>query len=160
MNGRKRNDYYKRESEKSKGNSERSELRPPNTSTLPSLLPLINTFSPASLNNTKNTILCLTQIVLQNTILSTISCTFLQILIQSSLCTIHTTHNITTNRLVFLLCSSLSTDSLLESLQIIPFTSIVGNDSFANVKNSGTWSKDLTFNTVIIVYRLDVVNTI
>lgn len=34
MNGRKRNDYYKRESEKSKGNSDRRELRPTNTSTL------------------------------------------------------------------------------------------------------------------------------
>lgn len=74
--------------------------------------------------------------------------------------TIHTTYNITTNRLVFRLCSSLSTDSLLEELQITPFTSIVGNDSFANSKNSGIWSKDLTFNIVIVVYRLDVVNTI
>lgn len=44
MNGRKRNDYYKRESEKSKGNSERSELRPPNTSTLPTLISPLNTY--------------------------------------------------------------------------------------------------------------------
>lgn len=132
MNGRKRNDYYKRESEKSKGNSERSELRPPNTSTLPCLIPPLNTYCPTYLTTFLNTI--------------------------SNI--IHTTHNITTNRLDFRLCSSLSTDSLLEALQITPFTSTVGNDSFANDKNSGTWSKDLTFNTVIIVYRLDVVNTL
>lgn len=43
MNGRKRNDYYKRESEKSKGNSDRRGLFPTNTSTL---LPLLNSISP------------------------------------------------------------------------------------------------------------------
>ena len=160
MNGRKRNDYYKRESEKNKRNSERSELRPPNTYTLPSLLTLLNSISPTSLNFIKNTILCSTQLTLQNTILSTFRLTLIQTLTYTSLCTIHTTHNITTNRLVFLLCSSLSTDSFLDAEHIIPFTSIVGNDSFVNVKNSGTCSIDLTLNTVIIVYRLDVVNTI
>lgn len=52
MNGRKRNDYYKKESEKSKGNSERSELRPPNTSTLSSLLTIFNSSFTTSLQNT------------------------------------------------------------------------------------------------------------
>lgn len=42
----KRNDYYKRKSEKSKGNSDRRELRPPDTSTLSSLL---NSISPTKL---------------------------------------------------------------------------------------------------------------
>lgn len=78
MNGRKRNDYYKRESEKSKGNSERSELSPPNTSTLtsPSTLPTL--LIQTSLNNTNNTIFYIIQITIQNTSLSTISTTSLQ----------------------------------------------------------------------------------
>lgn len=49
MNDRKRNDYYKRESEKSKGNSDRRELRPPDTSTL---LPPLNSSQYSFYSNT------------------------------------------------------------------------------------------------------------
>ena len=83
---------------------------------------------------------------------------------QTSLCvsfnTIQTTHNITTNRLVFRDCSSLSTTSLFEELQITPFASTFGRSPRRNVSNSGTCVSSVTFNIVIIVYCLDVVNTI
>lgn len=156
MNGRKRNDYYKRESEKSKGNSDRRELRPPDTSTLISLLTLLNSISPPTLNSPQ---FPTTHSTLNNT-LSTIRPTFLSTLTRSSLCTIHTTHNITTNRLVFLDCSSLSTDSFLEEEQITPFASTFGRSPFRNDNSSGTCDSSVTFNIVIVIYSLDVVNTI
>lgn len=81
MNGRKRNDYYKRESEKSKGKSERSELRPPDTSTLSSSSTLPTLISQTSLNPTQIPTIYSTQ----NTILSTISTTFLLTLTRSSI---------------------------------------------------------------------------
>lgn len=82
MNGRKRDDYYKEREDWGERKSERSELRPPNTSTLPHLISPLNTYCPTQLN--------------------TYLTTFLNIISN----TIHTTHNNTTNRLVFLLCSS------------------------------------------------------
>ena len=52
MNGRKRNYYYKRESEKRERNSDRREISPPDTSILTPLLTLPTTFSTTSLQNT------------------------------------------------------------------------------------------------------------
>ena len=153
MNGRKREEKREEREDESKGKSERSELRPPDTSTLP--LPL-NTHSTPTLNPTQIPTIYSTQ----NTILSTIRPTFLSTLIQISLYIIYTTHNITTNRLDFLDCSSFSTDSRFDAEHIIPFASTLGRSPFRNDNNSGTCVSSVTFNIVIVVYRLDVVNTI
>lgn len=49
MNGRKRNDYIRESEDWGERKSERSELRPPDTSTLTSLLTLPNYISPTKL---------------------------------------------------------------------------------------------------------------
>ena len=98
MNGRKRNDYYKRESEKSKENSERSELRPPDTSTLSSLLTLLNSISPTKLK--------------------TLICT-------SFNSTLYTTCSNTTI-FSFRLSSSSSTECTLEAEHVTPFSFTFG----------------------------------
>lgn len=141
-----------------------SEICPPDKSTLPHTLSSSNGNALNSSNThalpTLNSPQFPTTHSTQNTILSTIRSTFLSTLIQSSLCTIHTTHNITTNCLDFLDCSSLSTDSLLEEEHITPFASTLGRSPFRNDNSSGTCASSVTFNIVIVVYRLDVVNTI
>lgn len=49
MNGRKREERSGKREDESKSKSERSELRPPDTSTLSSLLTLLNSISPTKL---------------------------------------------------------------------------------------------------------------
>lgn len=98
MNGRKRNYYYKRESEKSKRNSDRRELRPPDTSTLISLLTLLNSISPTKLK--------------------TLICT-------SFTSTLYTIYSNTTI-FSFRLSSSSSTEFTLEAEHVTPFSFTFG----------------------------------
>lgn len=126
MNGRKRNDYYKRESEKSKENSERSELRPPNTSTLPPPSTLPTLLIQTSLNNTNNTIFYIIQITIQNTSLSTISNTSLQNTYFNVHFTISYTTYSNTTIFSFRLSSSSSTDCTLEAEHVTPFSFTFG----------------------------------
>lgn len=95
MNGRKRNDYCKRES---KGNSERSEIRHPDTSTLSSLLTLLNSISPTKFK--------------------TLICTSFN----STLYTIYSNTTIFS----FLLSSSSSTECTLEAEHVTPFSFTFG----------------------------------
>lgn len=126
MNGRKRNDYHNKDSEKSKGNSERSELRPPDTSTLTHLSTLLTLLIQTSLNNTNNTIFYIIQITIQNTSLSTISNTFLKTLICTSFnSTLYTIYSNTTI-FSFRLSSSSSTECTLEAEHVTPFNFTFG----------------------------------
>lgn len=114
------------------------ELRPTNTSTLPYQISSINTYIYFIIQHLSHFTF---PTIGSNTIISTI----------------HTTYNNTINRLDFRFSSSLITDSFLDAEHIIPFTSTVGNVSFANDRNSGTCVTVLTFNIVIIVYVLVIV---
>lgn len=95
MNGRKRDDYYK---EKEDWGERKSELRPPDTSTLSSLLTLLN-----SISFTK---------------LKTLICT-------SFTSTLYTTYSNTTI-FSFRLSSSSSTECTLDAEQVTPFSFTFG----------------------------------
>lgn len=98
MNGRKRDDYYKEREDWGKRKSERSELRPPNTSTLSSLLTLLNSISPTKLK--------------------TLICT-------SFTSTLYTIYSNTTI-FSFRLSSSSSTEFTLEAEHVTPFSFTFG----------------------------------
>lgn len=98
MNGRKRNDYYKESEDRGERKSDRRELRPPDTSTLSSLLTLLNSISP--------------------TTLKTLICT-------SFTSTLYTIYSNTTI-FSFLLSSSSSTEYTLEAEHVTPFSFTFG----------------------------------
>ena len=98
MNGRKRNDYIRESEDWGERKSERSELRPPDTSTLSSLITLLNSISPTKLK--------------------TLICT-------SFNSTLYTTYS---NTIIFSfrLSSSSSTECTLEAEQVTPFSFTFG----------------------------------
>lgn len=98
MNGRKREEKREEREDESKGKSERSELRPPDTSTLSSLLTLLNSISPTKLK--------------------TLICT-------SFNSTLYTTYS---NTIIFSfrLSNSSSTECTLEAEHTIPFSFTFG----------------------------------
>lgn len=98
MNGRKRNDYSGKRGKERERKSERSEIRPPDTSTLPSLLTLLNSISPTKLK--------------------TLICT-------SFTSTFYTTYSNTTI-FSFRLSSSSSTECTLEAEHTTPFSFTFG----------------------------------
>lgn len=100
-------------------NSDRRELRPTNTSTLPYQISPINTYIYFIIQHLSHFTF---PTISSNTIISTI----------------YTTYNNTINRLDFRLCSSLSTDSFLDAKQTIAFTSVLGSVSFIHFTNLGT----------------------
>jgi hypothetical protein len=122
MNGRKRDEEREEREDESKGKSERSELRPPDTSALISLLTLSNTYYTPTLNPTQFPNICSTQ----NTILSTICPTFLSTLTRSYTSTfLYTTYSNTTI-FSFRLSSSSNTECTLEAEHVTPFSFTFG----------------------------------
>ena len=98
MNGRKREEKRGKREKSGERNSERSELRPPDTSTLPSLLTLLNSISPTKLK--------------------TLICTSFN----STLYTIYSNTTIFSFRLL----SSSSTECTLEAEHVTPFSFTFG----------------------------------
>ena len=119
-------------------NSDRRELRPTNTSTLPYQISSINTYIYFIIQHLSHFTF---PTISSNTIISTI----------------HTTYNNTINRLNFRLCNSLSTDSFLDAEQIIAFTSVLGSVSFMHFTNPGTNVASVMFIIPIVVYVLIVI---
>ena len=119
-------------------NSDRRELRPTNTSTLPYPISSINTYI---------------YFIVQHLIyfnLTTISS-------NTIVSTIHTTYNNTINRFDFRLSNSLSTDSFLDAEQTIAFISVLGSVSFIQFTNLGTDVASVIFIIPIVVYVLIVI---
>lgn len=98
MNGRKREEEREKRGKEGERKSERSELRPPDTSTLISLLTLLNSISPTKLK--------------------TLICT-------SFTSTLYTIYNNTTI-FSFRLSSSSSTECTLEAEHVTPFSFTFG----------------------------------
>ena len=71
--------------------------------------------------------------------------------------TIHTTYNNTINRLDFRLCSSLITDSFLDTEHIIDFISVLGSISFIQFTNLRIDVVSVMFIIPIVVYVLIVI---
>lgn len=126
MNGRKREEKREKREKSGERNSERSELRPPDTSTLPPPSTLPTLLIQTSLNNTNNTIFYIIQITIQNTSLSTISNTSLQ----NTYFNVYfiTPYTIYSNTTIFsfLLSSSSSTECTLEAEHTTPFSFTFG----------------------------------
>lgn len=119
-------------------NSDRRELRPTNTSTLPYQISSINTYIYFIIQHLSHFTF---PTISSNTIISTI----------------HTTYNNTINRLDFRLCSSLSTDSFLDAEHIIDFISVLGSISFIQFTNLGIDVASVMFIIPIVVYVLIVI---
>lgn len=117
MNGRKRNDYSGKREDERERKSERSELRPPDTSTLPPPLTLPTLITQTSLNTIQNTIF---HNILCNT-LNTICATLFSTLTRSSTSTFLYTIYSNTTIFSFRLSSSSSTEFTLEAEHVTPF---------------------------------------
>lgn len=132
INSRKRNDYNDQRGNDRERKSERSELRPPDTSTPPHL-------------NTS-------QIIILNTYFNSIAKHLFSANLNTIICIIYITHNNTINCFSGRLLSSANTASLLEGLQITPFTSVLGSGSFIVFNNKGTSVSLSTITVIIVVY--------
>lgn len=119
-------------------NSDRRELRPTNTSTLPYQISSINTYIYFIIQHLSHFTF---PTISSNTIISTI----------------HTTYNNTINRLDFRLSSSLSTDSFLDAEQTIAFISVLGSVVFIHFTNLGIDVASFMFIIPIVVYILIVI---
>lgn len=104
MNGRKREEEREEREDESKGKSERSEIRPPDTSTLSSLLTLLNSISPTKLK----TLICTSFTSTLYTIYSNTTIFYLRLSSSSSTeCTLeaeHVTHFSFTFGVIEIIC--------------------------------------------------------